>query len=65
LYVLGGEMVVLTGTNLPVDLTDLKIGNQIVKISSSNDTSIVFTSPQMDPGLYDLIISSNQLGYVK
>ncbi len=58
-------MVVLTGTNLPVDLTDLKIGNQIVKISSSNDTSIVFTSPQMDPGLYDLIISSNQLGYVK
>ena len=65
MYVLGGEMVVLTGTNLPVDLTDLKIGNQIVKISSSNDTSIVFTSPQMDPGLYDLIISSNQLGYVK
>lgn len=64
LNVLGDEIIICKGVNLPICQT-IKIGDKIVNVISSNDTSIVFKSPKMNPGLYNLIISSNQLGYVK
>jgi hypothetical protein len=41
------------------------IGKQIVKVISSTNSQIKITTPQMDPGFYDLVILSGSVGYAK
>jgi hypothetical protein len=65
LNVLGQQRVVILGNKLPLGLKSFKIGSQNVNVVWSNETMIVFNSPSMSPGLYDLIIPTNDLGLVK
>lgn len=54
LSVEGGQIVVLTGTNLPVVTSNVKFGAFDVSIISSNTTNLVVRSPALQPGSYDL-----------
>lgn len=65
LNILGGELITINGTSLPNPLTKVFIGEQTAKIISSSTTQIVIETPQMGPGVYDLIIPSGSIGNVK
>lgn len=42
----------------------IRIGTARVKVLSSNSTHIRILSPALNPGLYDLVISTGNLGNV-
>ena len=55
----------LTGTKFPSNLAWLSIGGTRVSILSNTDTSIVFQSPRMSPGVYSLVIPCGEIGNAK
>jgi hypothetical protein len=66
LSVLGGEQITITGTNLPGLIEQrVLIGENVVKIISSSDSLLVIESPAKAPGLYELIIPVENIGYAK
>lgn len=64
LSVLGGERLIITGQNLP-DSPMVMFGSKMVKVLTSSNTEILVETPEMQPGLYDLIIPTQNLGYTK
>jgi len=62
LSVLGGDNITITGNNLPVNPTNVQIGNKVVNIVSSTSTQLIVQSPALAPGLYSLTIPSSTLG---
>jgi hypothetical protein len=52
----------LTGTNLPTNVTHIQIGDKRIKVTSVSSTQIVFNSPSMNPGLYDISVFVGSLG---
>lgn len=63
--VLGGEQITITGTNLPGLIQRVLIGENVVKIISSTDSLLIIESPAKAPGLYELIIPVENIGYTK
>lgn len=65
LSVEGGQVVVLTGTNLPNVTSNVKFGVVDVSIISSNATTLVVRSPALQPGMYDLNLMLEFAGLVR
>lgn len=57
--VLGGNNITIVGINLPVNPTNVMIGNTIVNVISSKNTELIVQSPALPPGLYYLLIPSS------
>ncbi|CAF0710276.1 unnamed protein product [Brachionus calyciflorus] len=65
LSVLGNEIVTIQGTNLPVPIGSINIGNQRVRVLSNTMTEIKIETPKMNPGVYELLIPHGDLGNIK
>ena len=62
LNVIGNEQVILTGYNLPTNRDFVLVGNVNARIVSKSSTQIVFISPRMNPGIYEIIIPGGNFG---
>ena len=60
----GGDVITISGTNLPY-LPSVTIGKQRVTVINSTSSELVIKSPALPPGLYDIIIPVDSLGNVK
>lgn len=65
LSVEGGEVVVLTGSNLPIVSSNVRFGDVEVSIISSNDTTLVVRSPALEPGSYGLNLMLESAGFAR
>lgn len=65
LSVEGGEVVVLTGSNLPIVSSNVRFGGVEVSIISSNETTLVVRSPALEPGSYDLNLMLESAGFAR
>jgi hypothetical protein len=57
-------MIKLTGYNLPRSFSVI-IGDVIVDVISSNENYVIFKSPPMEPGFYNITIKAEILGNFK
>jgi hypothetical protein len=55
----GGQLVKVTGANLPSAIRYIEIGNTQVNVLTSNSTTITFLSPKMNPGFYAVVIPNS------
>jgi hypothetical protein len=66
LSVLGGQIIHVIGYDLPVPAQNVLVGNTQVNVLNSSSTDLFFLSPQLNPGIYNLVIpTKNGLGNVK
>ncbi len=66
LSVLGGEIIHAVGYNLPVPAQNVLLGKTQVTVLNSSNTDLFFVSPQLKPGIYNLVIpTQNGLGNAK
>lgn len=56
LSVMGGQVLNISGQNLPVWPNSVKLDSKNVQVISSNSTHLVIRAPAMQPGLYNLVI---------
>ncbi len=56
LTVFGGELITVSGTNLPTSSPVVKFGDQMVAVVSSTSSKLVLKSPALKPGIYNLNI---------
>lgn len=58
----GNEIITITGTNFPVPLRSIKIGENSIRVLFSSANQIRIVSPSLNPGTYQLIIPSGSSG---
>ena len=58
----GNEIITVSGSNFPVPLRAIRIGNNSIRVISSSANQILIVSPKLNPGLYDLVISLGNFG---
>lgn len=61
-FITGDQDIKITGTNLPINPINVQIGNATLTVKSSNSTELIIASVALEPGLYDLIIPTPDLG---
>ena len=65
LSVKGSETITITGTNFPSIIDSVSLGGKFLSIISSTSSQIVVKTVALPPGLYDLLIQNQNVGYAR